>query len=667
MDVALALKGLQFQIKVDPPGAVSRREHVTSDELFTILGLSAHWATDAIKNSILFHPCLRKLVNESCGTFLKGQKLAQSIDSGGDHTSELLKLSRRYRSIIRVCLNNLYESIEKSHEIEGKENCYYYVDVLNKIELIWHLCEILHVDVVPGDIVLPQLLEWIRFHFPQAERKAAQILETGTERMEAGFETASSEKDPDYWKTVIGVLLQGRIDVARALLVLHSDTKTTPFQHAEVCLRTLPLYHIYGGTSVTVFNAQWNRWQSDLRSKIDDGIFASNPDLELVMKIVSGDVTVIDTIRSHCKEWYQLMTAVLFFTEPTVKSFDLSFHADHAMRTFGYSKEIQYLDKLILLLLESNLLEVIQELQKTADNGWFAVHLTNLLYLSGRLNIFDSNKTNVAHQLHEHVLLDYGTMLMAHHSLWQVGVSYLDHCPQGLERLEILLPAIPLSTETRALKIMQIAHERQLGSVVTTVCKVMASKSLQRERLGNALAWALRSMDANLTNYLADRFLEGFADKGEFEATDLLDNLGSCMLVSDRLTFLGKYCEFHQLYKDKKLQEAGSLLVSLLSSHLPPKNFQIILLMQAIPLLESDELILSANDTHMLLSCLELLESELLSEVDPCSVSKSLDPSTKEKIKIIRLALARNLSRAIIFEGSDIPNTNSKFFDIVIA
>ena len=68
----------------------------------------------------------------------------------------------------------------------------------------------------------------------------------------------------------------------------------------------------------------------------------------------------------------------------------------------------------------------------------------------------------------------------------------------------------------------------------------MASKSLQQERLGNALAWALRSMDANLTNHLADRFLEGFANKGEFEAHDLLDNLGSCMLVSDRLTFLGK-------------------------------------------------------------------------------------------------------------------------------
>lgn len=661
MDVALALKGLQFKIKGNTASTSNNGNHSQDS-----LGFSARWASDAHKNSILFDPCLRKLVNESCGTFLSGQKLAQNLDSGGDHGPELLKLSRRYRSIIRVCLNNLYEMVEKSNHCENLKASYYVyvVKVLDVVELIWHLCEILFVDVVPGNILLPQLLEWVRFHFPQAERKATLLLQAGTERVEAGLETACAEKDPDYWKTTIGVLLQGRIDATRALLVLHSDARTAPFQTADVCLRTMPLYNVHAGTAVSVFNAQWTHWQADVRTKVEDGVFARNADLELIMRIVSGDMTVMDTIKSHCGTWYQLMTATLFFSEPTVKSFDLSYHADQAMRAFGNASDMQDVDKLILLLFESNPLEVIQELQKTADNGWFAVHLTNLLYLCGRLNIFDSNKVNVAHLLHEHVLLDYGTMLMAHPSLWQVGVSYLDHCPpQGLERLEILLAAIPLTSETRALKIMQIAHDRRLGSVVSTVCKVMASKSLRQERLGNALAWALRSMDANLTNHLADKFLEGFASKGEFEASDLLDNLGSCMLVSERLTFLGKYCEFHQLYKANEMKAAGSLLVSLLSSHLPPKNFQLTLLMHAVPLLESRELILTANDTDILLACLELLETELLTQVDLSSVSKSLDASTKEKIQIIRLSLARNLSRAIIIEGSDIPNTNARMIN----
>lgn len=37
--------------------------------------------------------------------------------------------------------------------------------------------------------------------------------------------------------------------------------------------------------------------------------------------------------------------------------------------------------------------------------------------------------------------------------------------------------------------------------------------------------------------------------------------------------------------------------------------------MHAVPLLESRELILTANDTDILLSCLELLETELLTQV----------------------------------------------------
>lgn len=65
--------------------------------------------------------------------------------------------------------------------------------------------------------------------------------------------------------------------------------------------------------------------------------------------------------------------------------------------------------------------------------------------------------------------------------------------------------------------------------------------SLRNGRLGNALTWALRSQDGSFTSYLADRFLQEYSQSGCITNTDLLDNLGSCMLVSDKLIFLGKY------------------------------------------------------------------------------------------------------------------------------
>lgn len=65
-------------------------------------------------------------------------------------------------------------------------------------------------------------------------------------------------------------------------------------------------------------------------------------------------------------------------------------------------------------------------------------------------------------------------------------------------------------------------------------------RSYHQQRLGNALTWALQSQDAGFATYLANKFLELYSQEGKFHSMDLLDNLGSCMLVSDRLTFLGR-------------------------------------------------------------------------------------------------------------------------------
>jgi hypothetical protein len=55
---------------------------------------------------------------------------------------------------------------------------------------------------------------------------------------------------------------------------------------------------------------------------------------------------------------------------------------------------------------------------------------------------------------------------MGHHSLWQCGASYLECCSdQGLTRLEALLQTIPLGTEARVHKIINVAKENNLHRV----------------------------------------------------------------------------------------------------------------------------------------------------------------------------------------------------------
>jgi len=48
-------------------------------------------------DSMLFDPVVRKLVNESCGVFIQGQKLATQSGTEAECRQSLLTLSRQYR------------------------------------------------------------------------------------------------------------------------------------------------------------------------------------------------------------------------------------------------------------------------------------------------------------------------------------------------------------------------------------------------------------------------------------------------------------------------------------------------------------------------------------------------------------------------------------------
>lgn len=184
------------------------------------------------QHAMLFDPILRKLVNESNGTFLNLQELM----SGNvvDVKVEVLKRSRQYRSIIRACLEDLQEETLHAND-ERLDEVQNYVTIFYSIECVWHLCEILFIETIPGNAVLPRLLEWISFHFPKYERRAATLL--------AG-ELVNLDSHADYWETVTGLFMQGRVEVVRTLLKLHSAAESKPFKLAEQTLKAMPIYNV---------------------------------------------------------------------------------------------------------------------------------------------------------------------------------------------------------------------------------------------------------------------------------------------------------------------------------------------------------------------------------------------------------------------------------------
>jgi nuclear pore complex protein Nup85 len=116
---------------------------------------------------------------------------------------------------------------------------------------------------------------------------------------------------------------------------------------------------------------------------------------------------------------------------------------------------------------------------------------------------------------------------------------------------------------------------------------------------------------------LADLLLNHYNEEGSFSSTDLLDHLGPNMVLSDRLTFLAKYREFHRLCAGETgPAEAGeahvaaaNLLYSLLQSRLAPKYFWITLLIDTMPYLNNEgenAVIFSSEQTYEILHCLQV-------------------------------------------------------------
>ncbi|KAJ0176932.1 hypothetical protein K1T71_006941 [Dendrolimus kikuchii] len=579
------------------------------------------------QNVLLFHPILRKMLNESNGTYLSLQKVAETAKTSDNHV-EFLKISRQYRSILRVCIENFQEASLQEQDGVLKNSLLSYITIFYSIECIWHLCEFLYIDNIPGDIVLPFLLEWVRFHFPCHEKSAAEILEN----CERG-----SEDHPEYWDTVIGMIVQGRVDVARALLKLHSAADSNEFKLTDNTLRSMPVYSVYGGLSTNDFTISWKHWQAECRSKLSSGVLASQQKLELILRLITGDYMAFESIRGQYSSWFDILGGWVMFTCPWAKRHELAAAAG-ACAGMSAPPATSRLDDMVRALLDGDLHQVIHEIQQLADNGWFATHLTDMLHHCGKLTILDKQQNNVTSRLRDSLVLEYGTLLMEHKSLWSVGLSYLASCPpEGLRRAELLLERLPLHTEARAMRVIAEAKKYGLLGVVQTVCACESARELRAERVGGALAWAVRGRGGAQCARAAHAALRRYTRTGLLPAKDLLLTAGPSLLITDALLFLGKYCEFHSLYKSKEFKKAAGLLVSLLTSKIAPDYFWETLLLDTIPLLESEEPVFSSSDTYEIMLCLELKTT-------------SLDT---EKASLLRLALVRNLARTALAEGPD--------------
>uniref|UniRef100_A0A4W3GDF1 Nuclear pore complex protein Nup85 n=1 Tax=Callorhinchus milii TaxID=7868 RepID=A0A4W3GDF1_CALMI len=592
------------------------------------------------KDKDIYSPILRKLFNESHGIFVALQTTKKE-NVAKARKLQLVRVSRNYRSVMRAYMEELHKVSET-----GKLQIFFHfpplqkVSILSAMELIWNLCEVLFIEAAQAGFLLLHLLDWVRLHVCQVDSMAPEVLASD-----------SPTEHRSYWDVVTGYVLQGRIEEARQMLAkkaLLAPSAHSMYVSMDDLLKKMPPA---SSQTLTEFELKWRHWHEECQRCLREGTFASSDALQLICQILLGDEKALLEKKDLLTTWYHYLVTKLLYSHPSVKPTDLHHFAEvrESMVFSGlYSNGPDALDRILLSAFEFNIHQVLKDCSVALSNWWFVAHLTDLL---DHCSLLQSHNLHFGSNLREFLILEYASGLFCHHSLWQLATDYFDHCPEfGRVYLELHIERVPLNTERKALKVLRICEQRQMNEQVRSICKIMAMKAVRNNRLGSALSWSIRAKDAAFATLISDRFLQDYCARGSFSDLDLINNLGSAMLLSDRLTFLGKYCEFHKLYGEKRFPEAARLLLSLMTARIAPRSFWMTLLVDALPLLEQKQVIFSTEQTYELMHCLEDVTTAQ-AETDSHSFQDE-DDVESTKLELLRLAFTRNLAKAIVQEGT---------------
>lgn len=622
------------------PGGILAYE--TSYPRSEVPGSGNSFIHEVRKDEDIYSPILRKLFNESHHIFVGLQTIKDDLPSK-NKKPQFVSISKNYRSVIRACIEELHQAAVSTRVADVATQYGNQASILLATEMIWNLCEVLFIDAATAGSLLLHLLDWVRLHKVVMDEKAREVLQS-----------ESPAEHGDFWNVVVSYVLQGRLEEARDMLA--RKAKLLPaarnmFKLMDNLLSKMPFYNPSGTQTLTEFDVKWRHWHEEVDRYLQDNSFASNQHLELICRILVGDEDTLLEQKELLGSWYHFLVARLLFCHPTVKPTELHFYAQSCMTMFlDPRSDPDPLNSILLAAFEFDIHQVIKDCSIALNNWWFVAHLTDLL---DHCKLLQSHNLHFGSNLREFLLLEYASGLFTHHSLWQLAVDYFDHCPEfGRVYLELQIEHVPLDTERKALKVLRICEKRQMSEQVRSTCKIMAMRALRNNRLGSALSWSIRAKDAAFATLISERFLQDYCVRGTFSDLDLIDNLGPAMLLSDRLTFLGKYREFHRLYGEKQFSEAAKLLLSLMTAKIAPRSFWMTLLTDALPLLEQKEVIFSADQTYELMFCLEELTSSLNTTAGSTDRPTQDEDIEVTKVELLRLALARNLAMAIVKEGT---------------
>jgi len=263
-------------------------------------------------------------------------------------------------------------------------------------------------------------------------------------------------------------------------------------------------------------------------------------------------------------------------------------------------------------------------------------------------------------------------------------------------------------------EVREACIELKLDEEWRTISKIMTDRLVRKGDYGLAATMCLQAEDGHALSRIAEKILDAYLDQGEDEFLRLVDTLPPSLLseapaalaqlqndptsalpfdlsgqmavsvFASRLTFLSELRDYLLFMSQGAKDRAAMRLVNLLTSGIAPAGFWAVLLVESVGLLEGmpflwsyglmltnldHEILFTSNDSFELLRVLQEVVSsstfapnEYLSQLAQylrrkegiAGNTKNGTALARRKMEEVRLALARNLARALVV-GFDNP------------
>ncbi|KAF9926314.1 Nucleoporin nup85 [Linnemannia zychae] len=551
---------------------------------------------------------------------------------------------QRYNNAIEEHLAHLYVESKTNDKPEIEQETI----LMESFSAIWQLAETMFLTSDRNRPIAYMFSEWLATHETSQDAELGKTL----------LADSSKLTHPDFWSYIRRCLLRGMFESATFILnqTLSDEEDEKVANALEALLRVfhdiptsekpLPFEELYAHHIKKFTKSPYVKYLGNGATQ--------------VMKVLSCDVEEIIEVS---ESWEEAVSGTLLFVNPDCERENLGPILETCLPPFLETTDVTLLDRIKIAILQ---LDDVKTIRLCGEfHPWLVAHLSNVLQQYGYLDMDAIDLQDIATNgwdtsIRDFYIIGYAQSLMSNLSLWEISAGYLLRCGHtGRSMLSEWICHVPLDSIEKAQKVLKFCQENGLKDSLRSINRIMAVEEEKRGEYARAIQHFIVSRDLDRVAKVVDNLFLGYLERGQFDSQDTFDSIEQLDTTSTHVHFLRSYVEFHRAYKNGKVVQAGDSLIKLLASGKVPKQYWIVLLMDALPLLENkQQVIFDSNDTIVLMQCLEEIagsqySAEYLRLLPQTNSATTLVSEEKDaQLNILRMTLTRNLARSFVHPPS---------------